>query len=128
MAINSTKKIEAVCHIYGKVHILKVGNFTCIRLADNEIILLVLLQCDHVVRIDSEQLLQLLMNPDFDVLSAGLQLTFNLLQSKLVHPAIRLSEKGQDIISPEFLQALYIKLQAMSIKVLVFVNIQGTCM
>ncbi|KDR11697.1 hypothetical protein L798_14192 [Zootermopsis nevadensis] len=72
--------------------------------------------CDHVVRIDIEQLLQLLMNPDFDVLSAGLQLTFNLLQSKLVHPAIRLSEKGQDIISPEFLQALFIKLQAMSIK------------
>jgi hypothetical protein len=63
------------------------------------------------------------MNPDFDVLSASLQLTFNLLQSKLVHPVIRLSEKGQDIISSEFLQTLFIKLQSMSIKVLVFVNI-----
>jgi hypothetical protein len=60
------------------------------------------------------------MNPDFDVLSASLALTFNLLQTNLVHPIMRLSEKGQDIISSEFLQTLFIKLQSMSIKVLVF--------
>jgi hypothetical protein len=69
------------------------------------------------VRIDGKRLLQLLKNPDFDVLSASLQLTFNLLQSELVHPVIRLSEQGQDIISSEFLQTLFIKLQSMSIKV-----------
>jgi hypothetical protein len=80
-----------------------------------------LLQSDHIVRIDTTQVLQLLMNPHFDVLSACLQLTFNLLQSKLTHPVIRLSEKGQDIISSEFLQTLFIKLQSLSIKVLIFV-------
>jgi hypothetical protein len=69
------------------------------------------------VRIDGKQLLQLLKNPDFDVLSASLQLTFNLLQSELTHPVIRLSEMGQDIISSEFLQRLFIKFQSMSIKV-----------
>jgi hypothetical protein len=92
-------------------------------LVDNEVVFTVLLQCDHIVKIDSKEVLQLLMNPDFDVLSASLQLTFYLFQSKLVHPVIRLSETGQDIISSEFLRALFIKLQSMSIKVLVFVHI-----
>jgi hypothetical protein len=96
-------------------------------LTDTEVVLTVLLQCDHIVRIESKQVLQLLMSPDFDVLSASLQLTFNLLQSKLIHPVIRLSEMGEDIISSEFLQALFIKLQSMSIKVLVSVNIEGMC-
>ena len=86
-----------------------------------------LLQCDHIVRIDTTQVRQLLMNPDFDVLSACLQLIFNLLQSKLAHPVIRLSEKGQDVISSEFLQALFIKLQSLSIKVVMFVNEKTTC-
>ncbi|XP_023706009.2 meiosis inhibitor protein 1-like isoform X1 [Cryptotermes secundus] len=72
--------------------------------------------CDHTMRIDSKQVLQLLKNPDFDVLSASLQLTFSLLQSELIHPIIRLSENDQDIISSEFLQTLLIKLQSMSIK------------
>jgi hypothetical protein len=63
--------------------------------------------------------LQLLKNSDSDVLSASLQLTFNLLQSELTHPVIRLSEKGQDIISPDFLRTLFLKLQSMSIKVTV---------
>jgi len=86
-----------------------------------------LLQSDHIVRIDTTQVLQLLMNPDFDVLAACLQLTFSLLQSKLTHPVIRLSEKGQDIISSEFLQTLYIKLQTLGIKVLIFVNEEIMC-
>lgn len=77
------------------------------------------MQCDHTMRIDSKQVLQLLKNPDFDVLSASLQLTFSLLQSELIHPVIRLSENDQDIISSEFLQTLLIKLQSMSIKVIV---------
>ena len=86
-----------------------------------------LLQCEHTVRIDTTQVLQLLMNPDFDVLSSCLQLTCSLLQSKLTHPVIRLSEKGQDIISSEFLQMLFIKLQSLSIKVLMFVNEEIMC-
>ena len=79
------------------------------------------------MRIDTTQLLQLLMNPDFDVLSACLQLTFSLLLSKLTHPVIRLSEKGQDIISSEFLQTLFIKLQSLSVKVLIFVYEEIMC-
>jgi hypothetical protein len=67
------------------------------------------------------------MNPDFDVLSACLELTSHLLQSKLTHPVIRLSEKGQDIISSEFLQTLFIKLQSLSIKVIMFVNEKAMC-
>lgn len=79
------------------------------------------------MRIDITQVLQLLMNPDFDVLSACLQLTFSLLQSKLTQPVIRLSEKGQDIISSEFLQTLFIKFQSLSIKVLILVNEEIMC-
>jgi hypothetical protein len=79
------------------------------------------------MRIDATQVLQLLANPDFDVLSACLQLTVKLLQSKLTHPLIRLSEKGQDIISSEFIQTLFIKLQSLSIKVLMFINEEILC-
>jgi ADP-glucose pyrophosphorylase len=111
-----------------------VGHFVCIYVVyiltisryrnDTECMLL---QCDHIVRIDTTQVLQLLKNPDFDVLSACLPLTFNLLRSKLIHPVIRLSERGQDIISSDFLQTLFIKFQSLSIQVLIFVNEEIMC-
>ncbi|XP_069672386.1 uncharacterized protein [Periplaneta americana] len=74
------------------------------------------LDCDNSIAIESKEILQLLKDDDMDVVTGSLQLLFNLLQSKVASPVARLTDKGHDTVSSEFLQTLFIKLQSMCAK------------